>query len=378
MKTMPGLLAKAKALKEEGLNALVWSGGYKTPPATINDSISTDIMFVDEIVGVGEIAIADERSTEPTPQELARIVSEAHNSGMLSQKCGLTHFHVGNKEQRLKILFDLVSNFGVSADWLYPTHITRSVDLMREAIELSKRGAYVDIDTVEEDLVKQLQIYFENNGWPQKLTVSSDASKTAPQNLFDQIGECVRQCRFPLEQVLAFVTSNTADALKLKDKGRIVEGNIADILVIKRDDFQLRDVFSKANHLLKDGELNFKERFLKKSNREIKLDGEKRHSSSARQQRKEPEDNEHKLYNGVEKIDTGNNTSKGKNEVHPSQYDRGGDRHPERRPAGAVELDLHDRRPRGRDLRVGHGLGLRHRERQHRHQRRRDRRGLRR
>ena len=89
MKTMPGLLAKAKALKEEGLNAYVWSGGYRTPPATINNSISTDIMFVDEIIGVGEIAIADERSTEPTPQELPgsfrkRITAEclARNRGL--------------------------------------------------------------------------------------------------------------------------------------------------------------------------------------------------------------------------------------------------------------------------------------------------------
>ena len=43
-------------------------------------------MFVDEVIGVGELAIADDRSTEPEPQELARIVSEANNAGMMSNK----------------------------------------------------------------------------------------------------------------------------------------------------------------------------------------------------------------------------------------------------------------------------------------------------
>ena len=32
MKTMPGLLAKVKALKEDGLNAYLWTGGYNVPP----------------------------------------------------------------------------------------------------------------------------------------------------------------------------------------------------------------------------------------------------------------------------------------------------------------------------------------------------------
>src|SRR3954470_10929746 len=68
MKTMAGLLARAKALKEEGLSAFVWSGGYNVPPTTITGTIRDDIMFIDEVIGAGEIAIADERSTDPTAQ----------------------------------------------------------------------------------------------------------------------------------------------------------------------------------------------------------------------------------------------------------------------------------------------------------------------
>src|SRR5205085_1676470 len=74
MKTMPGLLAKAKALNEEGLNAYLWTGGYDVPPTTISGTARKDIMFIKEIIGTGEIAISDERSTDHVPHELARLV----------------------------------------------------------------------------------------------------------------------------------------------------------------------------------------------------------------------------------------------------------------------------------------------------------------
>jgi beta-aspartyl-dipeptidase (metallo-type) len=86
MKTMAGLLAKAKALKEEGLNAFLWTGGYDVPPTTITDSARNDIMFIEEIIGAGEIAISDERSTDHVPQQLAKLVIDTHNGGMLSGK----------------------------------------------------------------------------------------------------------------------------------------------------------------------------------------------------------------------------------------------------------------------------------------------------
>src|SRR3982751_3139008 len=73
MKTMAGLLARAKALKEEGLSAFIWTGGYSVPPTAITESVRDDIMFVEEVIGAGEIAISDERSTDPLAHELARL-----------------------------------------------------------------------------------------------------------------------------------------------------------------------------------------------------------------------------------------------------------------------------------------------------------------
>src|SRR5687768_9684764 len=70
MKTLPGLLAKAKGLKEQGLNAYIWTGGYNVPPTTISGSVRNDIMYVDEVIGTGELALSDERSLDPDVREI--------------------------------------------------------------------------------------------------------------------------------------------------------------------------------------------------------------------------------------------------------------------------------------------------------------------
>jgi len=146
---------------------------------------------------------------------------------------------------------------------------------MLEAIELAARGSFVDIDTVNEDLPQWLRFYKGNRGDMTKLTVSSDASITSPRNLLEQIRACVLRHEFELEEVLPLVTANTANALKLGDKGVIEEGKSADILVLEKETLKIREVISDGKRLLKDGKLVFKEKFLKDSNRDIRLKGEK-------------------------------------------------------------------------------------------------------
>ncbi len=276
MKTMPGLLAKAKALKEEGLNAFVWSGGYNVPPTTITKNIREDILFVDEIIGAGEIALSDKRSTEPDFHELAHLVHDVYVGGMLSKKAGVTHFHIGEERKRLQLLRDLIDKDDVSPEWLYPTHITRSEELMIEAIELTKRGSFVDIDTVNEDLPKWVKFYRENGGDLKKLTVSSDSSITSPKALFEQIRACVLEHDFALEEILPLVTANTAQVLKLDLKGAVAEGKAADILILKKSTLEIREVIAGGKRLFKNGKIAFKEAFLKESNRAVSLVGEKK------------------------------------------------------------------------------------------------------
>lgn len=172
-KTMAGLLARAKALKEEGLTAYIYSGGYNVPPTTLTGSLRQDILYIDEVIGAGEIAISDVRATEPSADELARLVSDAYIGGLLSGKAGVTHFHVGDGRRRLKLLRTLLDDYEIQPGWLYPTHVERNEALMEEAIELTKRGVTVDVDTVEEDLPRWVRFYLDKGGDLSRLTVSS-------------------------------------------------------------------------------------------------------------------------------------------------------------------------------------------------------------
>lgn len=276
MKTLAGLLAKVKALKEEGLSAFMWSGGYDVPPTTVTDSTRNDVMFIDEVIGAGEIAISDERSTDHVPHELARLVIDTHNGGMLADKAGVTHFHVGTGEGRLEPLRKLLDDFEViKPEWLYPTHVNRTEELMREAIELTRRGSFVDMDTVDENLVEELKFYAENGGALDKLTVSSDCSITSPHNVFGQIRACFQEKILPLEQLLSLVTANTAAVLKFSAKGILEAGRDADIVLIKKRVFEIRDVIANGRIMIKNGKLCTEEKFLNESNRKIELQGAK-------------------------------------------------------------------------------------------------------
>jgi beta-aspartyl-dipeptidase (metallo-type) len=274
-KTMPGLLARAKALCEEGLTAFIWSGGYNVPPTTITGSLRDDLIFIDEVIGAGEIAISDERATEPAVEELARLVSDVYVGGTLSRKAGVTHFHVGDHPRRLAPLRALVENYAVEPEWLYPTHVDRSRELTREAAAFTRLGAFVDIDMTEENLPEQLRRFIEDNGDLSRLTISSDAAISSPRALHDQIRACVVEHGFTLELALSLLTANTARVLKLDRKGRLEKGCDADALVLRRKTLEITHVFAGGRQLVRDGELVVTEKFLKRSKRRISLYGGK-------------------------------------------------------------------------------------------------------
>jgi len=276
MKTMAGLLAKAKALEEDGLNAYIWTGGYSIPPTSVMQTVRDDILFLDEVIGAGEVAISDERGQDPTPQELARVATDCHVGGMLSRKAGLMHLHVGEGDTRLKPLRDVLDGgFNVKPGWFYPTHVERTPRLMDEAIELAKKGMPIDIDVVEGDAPKWVRRYLDGGGPPERLTLSSDASITSPRGVWEQLRDCIRHCKLDIGQVLALATRNTASILKLRHKGMLEEGRMGDILLLEKDSFEIVHVLSKGVRMVRDGRVVREESFLEKSDREIRLHGRK-------------------------------------------------------------------------------------------------------
>jgi ABC-type proline/glycine betaine transport system permease subunit len=53
---------------------------------------------------IGEVAISDHRSSQPTFDELVRLAADAHVAGLMTRKAGLLHLHLGDGPRGLSML----------------------------------------------------------------------------------------------------------------------------------------------------------------------------------------------------------------------------------------------------------------------------------
>jgi beta-aspartyl-dipeptidase (metallo-type) len=251
----PGeLLATIYALREEGLNAYGYAGGYHLPPATLTGSVRGDLVFIEALLGIGEVAISDHRSSQPTCDELLRIASECHVAGVMTGKAGVLHLHLGDGPRGLELVREALDRSELPARVFNPTHVNRRRALFAEAVELAKRGSTVDITAfpvaADEDAwpaAEALERYLASGAPPDRVTISSDAGGCLP--CFDADGHVthmdvgsagallatLREAMargLPLEAVLPAVTSNPAQLLRLARKGTIAAGQDADLLVL--------------------------------------------------------------------------------------------------------------------------------------------------
>ena len=248
------LLATAYALREEGLNAYAYAGGYHVPPTTLTGSVRSDLVFLEPLLGIGEVAISDHRSSQPTLDEVLRLAADAHVAGLMTGKAGVLHLHLGDGPRGLDLVRRALAGSEIPARVFNPTHVNRRKALFDEAVELARAGCTVDLTAfpVEEGedaytAADALRRYLSSGAPPQRVTVSSDAGGCLP--CFDADGrvchmdvgaagallETLRDLLaggMPLETALPAFTSNPARLLRLAGKGAIVAGGDADLVVL--------------------------------------------------------------------------------------------------------------------------------------------------
>jgi beta-aspartyl-dipeptidase (metallo-type) len=253
-RSMESLVARALGLREEGVSAYCWTGGYAVPPRTLTGSVRSDIVFVDPIVGAGEIAVSDHRSSQPTLDELLRLAADCHVAGMMSGKAGVLHLHVGDGERGLDQVRRALDASELPASVFHPTHVNRRKALFDEAEAIARRGVTVDVTAfpVEKDdpglsAAAAIARWLDADLPRERLTCSSDGAGCLPvfdetgrvramdvgrpRALTDTIAELLAAGR-RLEDVLPFFTSHVADVLRLGRKGRIAVGADADGVVM--------------------------------------------------------------------------------------------------------------------------------------------------
>jgi beta-aspartyl-dipeptidase (metallo-type) len=249
------LLACARALAAHGLGAYALTGSYRVPARTLTGSVRDDLVLIPDILGVGEIAIADHRGSHPTVDELARIASDARVGGMLAGKAGTVLVHVGDDEDGLDILEAVCARHPMPVSQWLPTHINRHGGLLAHG-ELTT-STTPDLIAAGDIPADEALIRLRRGGVaPDRITLSSDGQASLPHfdadgrllglevapiaSLLDCVRALVRRHGLDLSDALLAATFTPARVWGLPRKGRLAVGADADVLLLDRDDLRLR------------------------------------------------------------------------------------------------------------------------------------------
>ena len=280
-RSIENLVAKARALNDEGMTAYTLTSAYGYPPVTMTGSVEKDIMMITPMIGV-KVAVSDHRSSNPTGEDLIDLATAARRAGLLSNTPGLVTMHMGSGKGRLNPIFYVLDNSDVSPKNLLPTHMLRSPELIDDGTELVRRGGYIDctVGCTPEDMEiaagQIMELLGREGVTTDHVTMSTDAFGSQPK--FNEIGECIGLTYaspkylhltiqslvgrgLPLEEALKMVTSTPADLLAKKGKkGCVAEGADADLLVLG-ENLKIESLFMRGKTAILNGQVLMKGRF---------------------------------------------------------------------------------------------------------------------
>lgn len=271
-RSVENLLAKVKALREEGITAFCLTGSYGWPSVTVTGDVKKDIVFISEVLGL-KLAISDHRAPNISVDELIRVASDVRVAGMLSGKPGIITLHMGDDPRGLEPVFQALERTSIPIKTFRPTHVARNWDLFDQALKFGKMNGYIDItcDSGREKKVAEALRRARKAGVDLgRITISSDGQGSwsdydeegnlvkigvsSVSAVFRQIMDLVRCGELNLEQALSLATANPAKALELSAKGRICPRADGDLLLIRRDNLALDMVLAMGRVMMEHGE----------------------------------------------------------------------------------------------------------------------------
>lgn len=278
-RTLTNLLAKAHALESEGITTYCYTGSYQVPCRTLIGSVTDDLILIDKFIGVGEIAISDHRSSQPTLTELRKVAAEARVGGMLAGKAGIVSVHVGAGASLLDPLHHAVAGTELSLKQFYPTHINRNQAVFAAGLRFAEAGGVIDFTTSTTAYDLQHGEVAAAHALAQalaagipvsQLTLSSDGNASLPifsssgqlmglevgqvSTLYQSARSAVMDYQVTLSNAIAAITSSPADVLGLPHKGRIKLNCDADIVLINKENLKIDSVYAKGKLLVKAGQ----------------------------------------------------------------------------------------------------------------------------
>jgi len=276
-RTVESVLMKAKSLRYQGASAWIWTGAYQVPSPTITGDIGRDISLIEEVIGVGELAISDHRSSCPSTDELIRIAAHARVGAMLGRKAGIVNIHMGDARNPFGPIYETVKKSMLRFNQFLPTHCNRNYYIFEDARTYGKEG-YIDITTsswpyfTDEEVKPSiaLKLLLESGVPVTNITFSSDSCGSLPG--FDEQGRLVKlemglpssnlreladavlNEKLQLETAVRVLTSNPATILKLPGKGFISKGMDADLVFLNKG-MELVNLISMGKWVIRDGNL---------------------------------------------------------------------------------------------------------------------------
>jgi beta-aspartyl-dipeptidase (metallo-type) len=259
-RTMANLVAKARGLEAEGITTHIYTGSYQVPVPTLTGSVLDDIVLIDKVLGVGEVALSDHRSSQPTFDEFARIAAAARVGGMLSGKAGVVNVHMGDGDRLLAMIERVIAETEIPAKHFIPTHINRNSRLFEAGMAYAKqdggKGRCIDLTTssVPDDPNRScgaaLKRLLEAGVSIHSISFSSDGQGSLPifnenkeyiglgvgkvATLFAEVKNAIQVHGVPLQDAICTITSTPAAFLRLESKGSIRVGADADLVLLDR------------------------------------------------------------------------------------------------------------------------------------------------